>query len=132
MASLNELKAQVTKDLTIDQFNLLDKSLNVHVLYNKYLVKEYNAGVKLDQLQREEKAIERDIRIYYKDNYPERLDSKTLDFFVLSDEKMQEIGLRIANQKRYLKYLESICKSISQMSFNIKNYIEYMKYINGE
>jgi len=48
-----------------------------------------------------------------------------------ADEKLSSVSLKIEYYSTMLEYLESILKMISQRTFQIKNAIEYQKFMAG-
>ena len=49
-----------------------------------------------------------------------------------SDEELQKLANRKAYQKEKVSYLDAILKSINNRQWNIRNAIEWKKFINGQ
>jgi hypothetical protein len=73
-----------------------------------------------------------DPEVYIENPFPKKIrDKETLAKYMDADEKLSSVSLKIEYYSTMLEYLESILKMISQRTFQIKNAIEYQKFMAG-
>ena len=128
-----ELKTKLTKDLDVNKSNILLKSIETPKMYSYYL-NFYSKELKYykDLLLLKETTYG-ELFDYYKFDYEKKLDKKSeIEPFIKSNKKYNKVLIKCNNQEMYVTWLEHTLKNINQISFNIKNYIEYQKFINGE
>ena len=130
------------KDSKMDPDNLHTESLNIPILHAKYYDLYNNIQLlrkKADQ-QRKNIRHERyeyfsgkaDPEVYIENPFPKKIrDKETLAKYMDADEKLSSVSLKIEYYSTMLEYLESILKMISQRTFQIKNAIEYQKFMAG-
>tara|TARA_R110000824_G_scaffold58888_17_gene158826 strand:+ start:819 stop:1253 length:435 start_codon:yes stop_codon:yes gene_type:complete len=142
---LSEIRKLVAEDMPIDDTELDVESMTIPQLHSKYLnfyldeklvlhklnsdyyrLKktkwEYYTG-KLDQDQLEE---------YGWEPFQFKILKQDIDLYMDSDEDLQKLSNRVAYQKEKINYLDSILKSINNRQWNIRNAIEWRKFINGQ
>ena len=142
---LREIRELVAEDMPIDDTELDVESMGIPQLHNKYLnfyldeklalqkinsdyfrLKktkwEYYTG-KLDQDQLEE---------YGWEPFQFKILKQDIDLYMDSDEDLQKLSNKVAYQKEKINYLDSILKSINNRQWNIRNAIEWRKFINGQ
>ena len=83
---------------------------------------EYYTG-KLDEDQLEE---------YGWEPFQFKILKQDIDLYMDSDEDLQKLSNRVAYQKEKINYLDAILKSINNRQWNIRNAIEWRKFINGQ
>ena len=49
-----------------------------------------------------------------------------------ADKDLQQLGQRMAYAKQIVEYLERILKEINNRNWNIRNTIEWKKFLHGE
>ena len=132
ISDLPKLKAKVDADLTINENNVSKKSLDSAYIYHQFLDLHITEIRELKRL-----AVERD-RIYgtlyekFKFNGPYKLDSKgEIEAWIHMDPQYIKTITEFNEQEVICKYLEGVVEVISKMSFNIKNFIEYKKFLSG-
>ena len=130
------------KDSKMDPDNLHTESLNIPILHAKYYDLYNNIQLlrkKADQ-QRKNIRHERyeyfsgkaDPEVYIENPFPKKIrDKETLAKYMDADEKLSSVSLKIEYYEVMLKYLEEILKMISQRTFQIKNAVEYQKFMAG-
>ena len=130
------------KDSKMDPDNLHTESLNIPILHAKYYDLYNNIQLlrkKADQ-QRKNIRHERyeyfsgkaDPEVYIENPFPKKIrDKETMQKYMDADEKLSSVSLKIEYYSTMLEYLESILKMISQRTFQIKNAIEYQKFMAG-
>lgn len=139
--NLDMIQEMWEKDSEMNDLELDKESLQVPKLHSKYY-KLYNEFVLL------KKKTEFELKVLYKDKwkyysgkassevYKENpFDHKVLKndlaIFLESDEELSRVKLKIEYHDCVLSYLESILKLISNRTFQIKNAIEWRKFIEG-
>jgi len=142
---LSEIRKLVEEDMPIDDTELDVASMAIPQLHNKYLniyldeklvlqkvtsdfnilkrIKwEYYTG-KLDKEQLEE---------YGWEQFSLKILKQDIDIYMESDEELQKLANRKVYQKEKVNYLDAILKSINNRQWNIRNAIEWKKFINGQ
>ena len=60
-------------------------------------------------------------------------DSKAdIGIYMEADKDLQQLGQRMAYAKQIVEYLERILKEINNRNWNIRNTIEWKKFLHGE
>jgi len=129
------------KDSNINDLELDRESLDIPKLHSKYY-RLYNEFLLLKKKSEfDYKVLFKDKWQYYSGKAPSEVyrenpfDHKVLkndlNIYLDSDEDIARLSLKIEYQNCVLSYLESILKVISNRSFQIKNAIEWKKFIEG-
>jgi len=126
------LSEKINTDLLITESNVLLKSIEIPQIYTFYL-NHYRKTLKYyKELLVLKDKIYGELFHYYKYEFTHALDKKTdIEPYINSNEKFYKILIKVNNQEIYLKWLEKALDNIKQMSFNIKNFIDYKKFMNG-
>jgi hypothetical protein len=143
MSSIDEINSMWSLDSNLDISKLDILSLNIPKLHNKYYkqyINEKNILVQLELKLTKLKDLKQD---YYSnklsdeelhkigwERYLRILKPTEIESKVQSDKTVIELTIKYAQQKELVLYIESIIKQINQMSFNIKNAIEFLKFTN--
>jgi len=142
MIDLDDLQRMWEKDSIIDKDNLHDESLNIPCLHAKYFDiynKIFLLRKRADQ-QRKNIRHERyeyfsgksDPEVYQDNPFPKKIrDKTTMEKYLDADEKLSNVSLKIDYYETMLVYLESILKMVSNRTFQIKNAIEYQRFMSG-
>ena len=140
--TLDSIQEMWEKDAKIDRDNLHEESLNIPSLHAKYF-ELYNTIFllrKKAEQQRKNIRHERyeyfsgkaDPEVYQKDPFGKKIrDKDTMTKYLDADEKLRDINLKIDYYETLLNYIESILKQISNRTYQIKNAIEWQKFIAG-
>ena len=140
--TLETLQEMWEKDAKIDRDNLHEESLNVPSLHAKYF-ELYNTIFllrKKAEQQRKNIRHERyeyfsgkaDPEVYQKDPFGKKIrDKDTMTKYLDADKKLIDISLKIDYYEVLLSYIESILKQINNRTYQIKNAIEWQKFIAG-
>jgi len=129
---LDELEEQVNKDLDINPDEIGDFSLKVPLLHNKYMkhLNKFVMKAKKAQQDLDAKYVER--YKFYKTEHKILLGTKgEIDAHIHGDKDYIEIRRRLDYNNQVVKYLQEVIKNINQITFHIKNKIEFLKFING-
>ena len=126
------LQEEIQKDIFLDKKNILQKSIDVPVLFNKYL--QYY----INELHLLKNQITIKDRLYgelydkFKFHYDYELKNKAeIDAYINKHPKYYEITLKINTLETQVKFLEKTIENVKNMNYNIKNYLELEKFLNG-
>ena len=142
---LSEIRNLVAQDMSIDDTELDVASISIPQLHNKYLNIYLDEKLVLQKLTSEYNIMKRIKWEYYTgkldreqlEEYgwePFRLKilKQDIDLYMDSDGELQKLSNRKAYQKEKINYLDAILKSINNRQWNIRNAIEWKKFINGQ
>jgi len=130
------------KDSDIDRDNLHEESLKIPSLHAKYF-ELYNTIFllrKKAEQQRKNIRHERyeyfsgkaDPDVYVENPFPKKIrDKETLRQYLDADETITQCSLKVEYYDVMLRYLEDIIKTIHNRTYQIKNAIEYQKFMSG-
>jgi hypothetical protein len=128
-----KLRKKSENDLTITKKNVLEKSLQIPKLLDSYIkifTKEYHDYKNL-LAKKKKKYGELYEHFKFKSKYT--LDKKSeIEPFIYGDDDFFKISKQCNDQEMICKFLENIIDTLKSMSFNIKNFIDYNKFLNGE
>ena len=140
--NLETIQSMWEKDSQIDKDNLHDESLKIPALHSKYhdLFNNILLLSKKAEQQRKNIRHERyeyfsgkaDPDVYIENPFPKKIrDKDTMTKYMDADEKLSASTLKIDYYETMLSYLESILKQINNRTYQIKNAIEWQKFIAG-
>jgi hypothetical protein len=130
---IKNIEKEVDKDLTITVDNLVDISHNAPKLHNKYSKKLNNAVFLMKKYNNDYNKKYVELFKFYKTKYKILLTTKgEVDAHIAGDKEMIVIKQRVDYYTQIVKYLESVIKNINQISFHVRNSIEYQKFMAGE
>ena len=76
--------------------------------------------------------VKADPDVYIQNPFPKKIrDKDTMTKYLDADEKLSNASLKIEYYDTMLTYLESILKVIQNRTYQIKNAIEFMRFIAG-
>jgi len=139
---LDKLQEMWEKDAKIDRDNLHEESLNVPSLHAKYF-ELYNTIFllrKRAEQQRKNIRHERyeyfsgkaDPQVYVENPFGKKIrDKDTMTKYLDADDKLSNSSLKIDYYDTMLVYLESILKMVSNRTFQIKNALDYQRFMSG-
>lgn len=127
-----KLRKEVNNDLTITKENVLEKSLQVPKLYSKYLNIFIALFRRYKALIEEKDVLYKKLYHEYKYEFKYELKNTEVNLYIKGDEKFMLKCSEINDVEHILKYFEKILENIKQISFNVKNFIDYTKFLNGE
>jgi len=140
--NIETLYEEVQRDLKIDDTELDLESIRTPQIHNKYLKYFTQQSLQYKKLQDDHKVLFRNKWEYYTGKAPaEVYAEKPFDIKVLkadvsiymdADEELQLLGQKIAYTKQVVEYLERILKEINNRNWNIRNTIEWKKFLHGE
>jgi len=139
---LVELQEMVDIDLKIDDTELDMESSRTPQLHNKYLKIYTQCSLQLKKTRDERKSLYRDKWEYYTGKadssvYVDKpFDLKVLKadvgMYIDADIEYQEITQKEEYIKTMVDYLERILKQITSRQWEIRNTIEWKKFLHGE
>jgi len=138
----DELQQMVDVDLKIDDTELDIESIKTPQIHNKYLKFYTQFCLQLKKVRDERKSLYRDKWEYYTGKSPpEVYQEKPFDLRILkadvsmyieADSEYQEIGQKEEYIKQMVEYTERILKEINNRNWNIRNAIEWKKFLHGD
>lgn len=141
---IETIRSMVSKDMEIDDLNLDLESLKTPQIHNKYLNILHDESLLLHKLMLDQRELRRLKWEYYLGKLDqETLDAKgwipfglkilrtDLDIYLDSDQDLIRLEGRISLQKEKVKYLESILQGVTRRGWDIKNAIEWKKFMSG-
>jgi hypothetical protein len=142
---LSEIKKLVAEDMPIDDTELDVASISIPQLHNKYLniymdeklvmqkiTSDYNILKKIKWEYYTGKLDAEQLNEYGWQPFPLKILKQDIDLYMDSDTELQKLADRKAYQKEKLNYLDAILKGINNRQWNIRNAIEWKKFINGQ
>ena len=139
---LETLQKQVDVDLKIDDTELDLESIRTPQLHNKYLKLFTKYSLQLKKVKDDYDGLYKEKWEYYTgkaspDTYREKpFDIKVLKsdvyIYLNADEELQKLGQRIEYLKIVVVYLERVLREINNRNWNIRNTIEWKKFLHGE
>lgn len=141
---LEEIMGEWSKDCNMDETELGTESTKIPVLHNKYLKIFTTERYILQKSKAEYKRTKRKLLEYYlgeldreelselgRDQVYKKILKNEVDTYIESDEMMIDVTLKVAMQQEKIDFLDSVIKQINNRGFQIKNAIDWMKFING-
>lgn len=143
MINLDEIQDMWRRDSKLDPDNLHLESLKIPGLHSKY----YDLYNQLKLLRVKAEAEFAEVKLerhrYYTGKAPQEVyvaepfpykvrDKESLKQYLDADPKMQEKHLKIKYYEIMLSFLEEVIKTISNRTYQIKNAIEWQRFIAGQ
>lgn len=122
----------IESSLTLKQHNLDTKIYEIPNIQNQLLRQYMKEKTKLIKLEAEHNRLFGHKYHHYKYESDIRCENKDVAiFYVKKDEEYIEKFIQYEKQKCLCESLEKYLKRVSQMTYDIKNILDYLKYING-
>ena len=142
MINLDKIQSMWQEDCKIDIDNMHEESIKVPQLHSKYHEILNNLILLRTKAQKIQKSVRHeryeyysgkaDPEVYEKDPFGKKIrDKDTMTKYLDADEKLKDISLKIDYYETLLNYIESILKQIGNRTYQIKNAIEWQKFIAG-
>jgi hypothetical protein len=139
--TLDELQRQAEKDLKMDDLELSDESLKTASLHQKYLsihsnfkqlqiIAEANYRV-LYRKKWEYYGGKSDPKVYRDTPFDHKILKQDLPIYLESDEELIKAKQKIEYNKMCVEYCERTLKMISSRDWQIRNSIEWRKFVDG-
>lgn len=141
---VEDIQSEWDKDCKLDETELGTESTKIPTLHNKYLKIFMSERLRLIQMKGNLKKTRRTLFEYYlgeldreeleelgREQFYKKLLKNEVDLYIDSDDALTEVSLKVALQQEKVDYLEAILKSINNRGFQIKNAIEWNRFITG-
>ena len=142
MMNLDEINEMWEKDSVIDPDNLHEESLKIPQLHSKYYTiyntitllrekaKETHNKVRLDRYNYY--TGKASAEVYAEEPFPYKIrDKDALQRHMDADERLNKVELKVKYYDVMLKFLEEIIRCVSNRTYQIKNSIEWSKFVSG-
>ena len=133
MDELEQLKKVAGKDLIIKEETVLKISLDVPILYHKYL-DIFTAQFKIMK-DKDNTMKELYGKLYdkYRFHGDKQLDTKgEVETYVFSDAAYVKMQYEYNVQVTAVKYLESLLEAIGRITYTVGNFIKYREFLVGK
>ena len=139
---LETLQKQVDVDLKIDDTELDLESIRTPQLHNKYLklftkyslqykkAKDYYDG--LYKFKWEYYTGKATMEVYQAEPFDLKVLKSDVGIYLNADEELQKLGQRTEYLNVVVVYIERVLKEINNRNWNIRNTIEWKKFLHGE
>ena len=139
---LDMIQKMWEKDSIIDPDNLHTESLKIPALHAKYFDIYNNTILLKKKAEQQRKNIRHeryeyysgksDPEIYIETPFPKKIrDKDTLQKYLDADEKLSSVSLKNDYYDTMIFYIDNILKMIHNRTYQIKNAIEYQKFMSG-
>ena len=141
MIDIDFVKEQWKQDSVIDEDLLDHESIKIPQLHSKYL--NFLSDVRLFKIKREQeyKKLLRekfeyytgkaDAEVYREKPFDLKILKQDVQLYIESDEEIQSVLTKLNYYKEMIFLLESILSNISTRGFQIKNSIDWQKFMQG-
>ena len=139
--TLDELKAQVAKDLVVNDERLDTESLRNQELYSKYLQIKTNFELLLYRAKGAYKVLYRekweyyggkaDAKVYAAKPFDIKVMKTDLAMYIQSDDDILRIQNKIGYYETCVDYIKGVIKSIDNRGWDIKNSITWKQFEAG-
>jgi len=143
MINLDEIQDMWRRDSKLDPDNLHLESLKIPGLHSKYYDLYNQLKLLRVKAEAEFAEVKLDRHRYYTGKAPQEVyvaepfpykvrDKESLKQYLDADPKIQEKHLKIKYYEIMLSFLEEVIKTISNRTYQIKNAIEWQRFIAGQ
>ena len=139
---LETLQKQVDVDLKIDDTELDLESIRTPQLHNKYLKQftKYSLQYKkakddydgLYKFKWEYYTGKATMEVYQAEPFDLKILKSDVHIYLNADEELQKLGQRTEYLNVVVVYIERVLKEINNRNWNIRNTIEWKKFLHGE
>ena len=129
--NLEELNEEIKEDFSLSEQYLEEKLRQIPNVHNKYMRLYIKEKQKLNSLQSELRLLHREKYYWYKNDFEFTLTASQLEWHVSQDEEYNKKFFLCQRQEDLVDYLKDTVKKASQLSFDVKNLIEYKKLTMG-
>lgn len=127
-----EIRKKINEELKITDSNVMSKSLGISKLYYRYLQHYIIAFRKHRKLLLEKDRCYGRLFKYFRYESQYKLDKKSeIDPLINDNNEYYVLCDKCIDSEFKLKFFEKVLSDIDKMSFNIKNYIEIKKFMEG-
>ena len=127
MELLNRYIDELTQDTHIDEFNVRDVQLKLPGIKHKWAGRQIRAKIELASLKSKRFGHLQTLTDSLIEDSPVSLSRPTAQKKVLGHESIIEMDLKIQELEHIINFLEKTDKTLSSMTFDIRNLTEIMK-----
>lgn len=127
MELLNRYIDELTQDTHIDEFNVRDVQLKLPGIKHKWAGRQIRAKIELASLKSKRFGHLQTLTDSLIEASPVSLSRPTAQKKVLGHESIIEMDLKIQELEHIINFLEKTDKTLSSMTFDIRNLTEIMK-----
>ena len=141
MMTLETIMDKWSQDSVIDDILLDEASIKIPALHSKYLGYHTEFSLLQKKATHELKTLTHKKFLYYsgkelpeeyeKSPFPYKVMKSDVPSWVAVDEQIQKVEMKLHYYETVLSALAEILKQVHQMSYNIKNIIEWRRFTNG-
>jgi hypothetical protein len=128
--NLDEIQKLWEEDSKIDEDNLHTESVKIPSLHAKYY-KIFNNILTLKKEKWQYYTGRAEPEVYIEKPFDHKVLKPDLDKYLDADEDLIKCQTKIEYYQMMLNYLESILKTILNRTYQLKNAIEWQKFIRG-
>lgn len=133
--NFDDIKIMWEKDSIIDNLELDKEAIKIPQLHSKYSNLMYDFKMLQDKAEGELKVVVKELWEYYKgvgnEPQPLKILKQDLPMHIEGDEKYINASLKLKYYTNIVNFLKDIINNINNRSFQIKNSIDWQKFING-
>ena len=139
---LETLQNQADVDLKIDDTELDLESIRTPQLHNKYLKLFTKYSLQLKKVKDDYDGLYKfkweyytgksTMEVYQAEPFDLKVLKSDVYIYLNADEELQKLGQRIEYLKIVVVYLERVLREINNRNWNIRNTIEWKKFLHGE
>ena len=141
MITLEKITDMWSQDSVIDDILLDEASIKIPQLHAKYLGFHTEFSLLHKKATHELKTLQHKKTLYYsgkdlpeeyeKEPFPYKVMKSDVLSWVAVDESIQKVEMKLHYYDTVLATVAEILKQVHQMSYNIKNIIEWRRFTNG-
>ena len=139
---LETLQKQVDVDLKIDDTELDLESIRTPQLHNKYLKLFTKYSLQLKKVKDDYDGLYKfkweyytgksTMEVYQAEPFDLKVLKSDVHIYLNADEELQKLGQRQEYLNVVVVYLERVLREINNRNWNIRNTIEWKKFLHGE
>jgi len=139
--NLEDIQEMWARDSVIDDVMLDSSSMKIPQLHAKYITLHNEYSLLLKKAKQEQNRIVHLRTLYYSGRgTPDMYEDSPFDYkliksevpsWVAVDKSVNKVEMKVALYETTLNSLSDILKQIHQMSYNIKNMIEWRRFVSG-
>lgn len=127
MELLNKYIEELTQDTHLDEFNVRDMQLKLPGIKHKWAGRQVRAKIELSQMKSSRWKVINKLTDKLVEESPVTISRPTAQQKVLKHESVIEIDRKIEELDHVVTFLEKTDKTLSSMTFDIRNLVEIMK-----
>lgn len=122
---------ELDQDLTLNPDNLNEKLFKIPNLYSKYMRMLFEQRRVLIMLGKTKDRKYKELYHHYTYNVPDSLTNKEIEFHILADPDYSDLLAKYKYQEGIVNDLDRAANKMEKLSFDVKNCIEWVKYLQG-